>query len=150
LPTLSTVYEVSEEEILGKGYRMFELNIVCLVAGMIIGYVICEVWRECFWGVAKLKIRAIKERKNASFLRILEHYHHALILMIIGLLAPEPYDCLFHGVSFSLMLDEVSQDNPFAIGKDHFVPSTILGIILLVLLFIVCCYRIHFQGCLEC
>jgi len=104
------------------------------IAGVIIGEILCEIWRTYFWGIASLDmtIKSIRTKKDSSPLRVLEHYHHGLLCLILSKLACYPLREILFGISLSLLLDEILQDNPFAIGKDHFYQSTIIGAILVL------------------
>ncbi len=76
-----------------------------------------------------------KYEKNLEFF---EHFHHGLILMIIGVILYS-YDqllismgLLFAGFTFIVL--EARQKNDFAIHSNHFIKSAAIGIVLLIIL----------------
>jgi len=60
-------------------------------------------------------------------LHIVEHYHWGMILLMIN-------NPLLNGLGVSMILDENRSECRFAIGKEHFIRSTIIGIILFIIL----------------
>ena len=76
-----------------------------------------------------------EETLNARWdrIHILEHYHFGIILMIVWLFYPRNW---ILGISTALFFTEWTGDRarPFGVGKDHFVSSTVVGIVLAAIL----------------
>lgn len=64
----------------------------------------------------------------------LEHYHMGLGVFIISLFFFTKSVGFMEGLGLSLIAVETIQDNPFGIGKDHFLTSTVMGAALFLLL----------------
>jgi len=104
---------------------LFELRIV--VFGVLIGALLSSIWRIKFSHFEFLS-------KLRSALKPIEHYHHGLILILLSLYAPYHVSLFLLSLGSYLIIDEANQDRPFAYGKDTFLISTFIGIILLALL----------------
>ena len=103
------------------------------VLGMVIGALICAVWRVRFSNIESLY-------KLRTLLKALEHYHHGLLLIIISSFVASPsLSSFLFGLGSYLIIDEANQDTPFAYGKDTFKASTSIGVILVVI-WIVCLF----------
>jgi len=95
------------------------------VLGMVIGALICAIWRVKFNSIEALN-------RLRTFLKALEHYHHGFLLIIISNFVTSPsLSSLLFGLGSYLVIDEANQDTPFAYGKDTFKSSTFIGVVLL-------------------
>ena len=62
----------------------------------------------------------------------LEHYHWGLVFLIVAKLFD--FGAIYAGVGLYLILVELTQKHPFAIKSDHDLPSTMFGLILVIIL----------------
>jgi len=87
--------------------------------GLVLAFLLDAVWRIRFWG------------KDRGKLRVLEHYHWGLLIMILSKTLENTF---LLGLGVGLIISEELQKHPFGLNSDHFKQSTILGITLLILL----------------
>ena len=99
-----------------------------LVIGLWIGGALNAVWYSFF---RELSLYRLYPR--APILSLFEHYHWATILYIAGFrLALPILPPILIGIATVLLLDEcIAQEEPFAIGSDHFAESLCLELIIL-------------------
>ncbi len=94
------------------------------VVGLACGLVLDVVW-------SRTPGMSEEETLNARWdrLHILEHYHHAIVLMMVWLFVSWEW---ILGIAAALFVTEWTGDrsHPFAAGKDHFVSSTVVGLAL--------------------
>jgi len=106
-----------------------------LILGFLIGALISSVWDYYFDGYF------CKIYRLSNYLEILEHYHHGLILIITSFLFTYPVNYILTGIGIQLIYDERIQKNPFALGKEYFKYSSIIGITLVTILTVVVFYE---------
>jgi len=108
------------------------MSILPIIIGVILGVIVCRIWECMFWGVASLR-----KTKLTTCLKVLEHYHIGLYSLILSALLFEPISGVLLGLGLELIIEELLQHNPLAIGKDHFYTSSIIGGMLLIILLLV-------------
>lgn len=106
------------------------MDILIMILGFLIGTLISSLWSYYFDGYFSLIYNF------SHYLRVLEHYHHGLFLVILSCILPDPLKSLLFGLGIQLIIDERYQNNPFALGKEYFEYSTIIGIFLVAILFL--------------
>jgi hypothetical protein len=92
--------------------------------GVLAGFLLDRLWWEL--GLDK------RDAKVA----FLEHYHWGLVCWIVSFFTPYPISATLLGIGLALIIAEWSQTHPFAYGSDHFIPSTVIGAILMTILLI--------------
>jgi len=95
-----------------------DTNLLSLSIGFFVGILIDAIW--------SIRLNGLDTTLK---LNILEHYHWAIVLLLVYMMYPNAF---FLGLAMALFLDEM-RHKPFAIGKDHFVQSTLLGILIVVI-----------------
>lgn len=100
---------------MGQVLRMSSLAYAFL--GLLIGLILDIIW-----------IQKVDEKPGP--LNVLEHYHHALWIMIVN--------CLFFRSEFltafaaALLLAEHFQEHPYSFRSNHFLQSTLIGAFLAI------------------
>ena len=105
------------------------MNLLHLFIGFVIGLILNGIWWYwwAFLGMRRGKKPLGKYKWPA--LSILEHYHWATILAILGFRLKIPF---LVGVSIAWFADEgLAQQHKFALGSDHFRESTLVEILIL-------------------
>jgi len=101
-----------------------------LILGFLIGVLISSIWDYYFDGYF------CKLHRLSNYLKILEHYHHGLILLILSFIFTYPVNYILTGIGIQLICDERVQKNPFALGKEYFKYSSIIGTTLVTILMV--------------
>jgi len=104
------------------------------VVFLLFGFLLDVLWSRTP-GVSEEDLHSRSINARYDFASILEHYHWAIGLMIIYLFIPFTG---FLGLATALIISEWTGDikHPFAVGKSHFKGSSIVGLILAFLLFL--------------
>jgi hypothetical protein len=108
---------------------------IVVLLGMLLGLVLDRVWWE--WGLSKYE-SGVKE---------LEHYHWGLLAWFLSYFTPHLVSEFLWGLGAALILAEWGQigewgdgewrrGHPFAYGSNHFVASTVIGVVLAALVVI--------------
>jgi len=107
-------------------------GMIVILLGMLLGLVLDRVWWE-----ARLS-------KYESGVKELEHYHWGLLAWFLSYFTPRLVSEFLWGLGAALVLAEWGQTgewvgdrwrkgHPFAYGSDHFVASTMIGVVLAAL-----------------
>jgi hypothetical protein len=98
-----------------------------LLIGLAVGVAIDHLW-------TKTSINKYERR-----LEVLEHYHWGLVVLMLTKMLQifSKLTFSFAGLASIFILLEVVQEHPFAVGSDHQVSSTIVGILLLAVLLLI-------------
>ena len=103
---------------------LLPINLQLFVLGLLSGFLVSLIWEK----------KGIPDFLNLlpKWLAAIEHYHVALLLLLIA--KHLPFSEFLYGFSVALIVEERFQEHPFAIGKDTEKISLLIGIILLFLL----------------
>ena len=95
-----------------------------ILVGIIIGSLIDVAWRYYF------------SKYDHDWMIPFEHYHWSIVMFFLSIMIDvKPISGILTGISLILWLDELLfQDHSFAIGSDHFMPSTIIGCLICFLM----------------
>lgn len=110
---------------------MDKIVIEYLFLGFAVGMVANGIWY--YYCVDSASIHGIERGKYVwgGIWVFFEHYHWATIFAILGFRLDIPF---FIGLSTALLIDEgVAQEHKFAIGSGHFIPSTIIEVVIISL-----------------
>jgi len=102
------------------------------IIGLWIGGIANAVWYY-WWAYLGARKGEPLGKYKWSILSLFEHYHHSTILYILAFRLRLPIvSPIFIGIATVLLLDEcIAQEEPFAIGSDHFAESLCLELIIL-------------------
>ena len=92
--------------------------------GVLAGFLLDRLWWE------------LGLDKKDAHIAFIEHYHWGLLCWILSFFLPYPISATLLGIGLAFIIAEWAQPHPFAYGSDHFIISTVIGAILMVVLLI--------------
>lgn len=121
---------------------MAYIDVTRFVGGLVVGGLVAIAWVYLRYREVSLNLKSDREEEDeedgggVKGPASLEHYHWGLIIFTAGLAFKYPGFGLIDGVAISLVFAETLQKHPFGWGKKHFLTSTLLGALLLLILYL--------------